>query len=151
MASTRDQHPDPGLRTRVYDASYEHVFASATQAMAEMHTLELAEADPRRGVIEAWVRLAPFAGLPMAPPGEVKKRKHPRAAGKGWFERFDPRLAQGWVSIEVKPGPKGTTTLDGRLSLNLPFAGPLAGLLLKNYLRWHDIRRGEPVKPGVLV
>lgn len=143
-------HPDPGLRPRLYDDSYDGVFRACVRAMEEMHTIELAEADPRRGVVEGWVKLAPFAGLPIAPPGEVRRPKHAQARGKGWFERFDPRLAQGWVQVRVEPADKGRVRVSAHLRLQLPFASMLAGLLLKNYLNWLDIRRGEPVKPGVL-
>lgn len=146
MAETLDHHPDPGLRPRVYDDTYENVFRSCVRAMEEMHTLELAEADPRRGVIEAWVTLAPMATLPgLGPP------KDPRARGRGWFRRLEPLLTQGWVRIRVDDAGKGKVAVHGSLSLELPLARPLAGILLKNYLRWLDIRRGEPVKPGVLV
>lgn len=140
---THPHHPDPGLRPRVYDDTYERVFASCVRAMEEMHTIELAEADPRRGVVEGWVRLVPFASVPGGP------RKHPHALGVGWFHRLDPRAAQGWVQIRVAPQAKGTVEVQGHLRLELPFARVLAGLLLKNYLRWLDIRRGQPVKPGV--
>lgn len=141
-AETWPHHPDPGLRPRVYEAGFEDVFRVCVRAAEELSSLELAEADPRRGVVEAWVKLLPLAGLPLLGP-----RKHPRERGRGWVHRLDARLAKGWLQARVDALDKGKVQVSGHVRLELPMARPLAGLLLKNYLRWVDIRSGAPRKP----
>jgi hypothetical protein len=53
----------------------------------------------------------------------------------------------GWLQVRVDPGPEGTAVVSAHARLELPLARPLAELLLKNYLRWLDIRLGEPRRP----
>lgn len=141
-AETFDHHPDEALRPRVYEASYEEVFKLCVQAAEELSSLEVAEADPRRGVVECWVKLAPIANLPLLGP-----KKHPGERGRGWLHRFDPRVSKGWLQVRVEAKDKGRVEVGGHLRLEIPGAGPLARTLLKNYLRWVDVRRGSPRRP----
>ena len=141
-AETREGHPDPALRPRVYEGSFGQVFALCVRAAEELDTVELAEADPRRAVVAGWVKLAPFAALPLLGPP-----KHPGSVGLGWFRRLDPRLAKGWLQVRLDPLEKGGVRVTGHVRLELPLAGRLAAALLKNYLRWLDLRWGMPVKP----
>lgn len=141
-AETREGHADPALRPRVYEGSFEQVFAACVRAAEELASVELAEADPRRGTVTGWVKLAPLANLPLLGP-----RKHPGAVGLGWFRRLDPRLAKGWLQVRVDALDKGRVQVGGHVRLEVPGAGKLAGALLKNYLRWLDLRWGMPVKP----
>jgi hypothetical protein len=136
---TMPGHADPALRPRAYERPWREVFDACARAAGELDTLVLAEADPRRGTVGCYVRLAPLWSLPVLGP-----RKHPHARGLGWFQRFEPALSRGWLQVRVDPGPKGTAVVSAHARLELPLARPLAALLLKNYLRWLDIRLGEP-------
>ena len=141
-AETVEGHADPALRPRVYEGTPEDVHRFCVRATEELDGVLLAEADVRRGTVSGWVRLLPLAALPVLGPP-----KHPREGGKGWFHRFDPALAQGWLQVRVEPAGKEGVRVRAHLRLEVPFAGPLAAALLKGYLRWLDVRRGEPVRP----
>ncbi|MCA1814633.1 MAG: hypothetical protein LC624_11935 [Halobacteriales archaeon] len=141
-AETVEGSGDEALRPRSYDRPAAEVFAACVRAAQELDSLKLAERDPRRGTISAYVRLSPLTTVPG--PRELFPKKKPWKAGIGWYGQFDPTLAQGFLQVRLDPGPKGATVLHAHLRLSVPFATLLAKLLLKNYLRWVEIRLAEP-------
>lgn len=140
-AETVATHPDPALRPRLYEAPPADVLASIARTIGDRGWLTLTEVDPRRSIVAAWVHLAPVAAVPGGPP------KHPREAGRGWFHRLDPRVAQGWLQVRIEDAGKGKTQVTAHLRLELPFSGVLARILLKRFLWWLDVTRGEPRRP----
>ncbi|HEV8359414.1 MAG TPA: hypothetical protein VGR28_03055 [Candidatus Thermoplasmatota archaeon] len=145
-AETLPRHADPALRPRSYEAAPLDVLRACARAAGDFAGFEVAEVDPRRATLSAWVRLAPFASLPIVGP-----RKHPGARGLGWWQRFDPLLAPGWLQVRVDPVEdpkrKGEVQVWAHVHLELPFASLLARLLLKRYLRWLDVTMGMPRTP----
>jgi hypothetical protein len=142
---TTEGQADEALRPRVYDRLVAEVFAACVRAAQELDSLKLAEQDPRRSTVSAYVRLSPLHTVPG--PRELFPRKRPWKHGIGWYGQFDPTLAQGFLQVRLDPGPKGSTVLRAHLRLHVPFSKPLARMLLKNYLRWVDIRLAEPRRP----